>query len=144
MREGEDREEKTKVEEKKKTEKKENDGRSLTYSTKRSGPRTDPCGTPEEMAWQEEMERSTFVQMEHHHRHAGSSSSTLKEGHQIPETSFFLVEQNDQHGRKLSKRPKTERELTSQHPAHTAIPRSPRAVAKLLIDGVESRTAGPE
>ena len=41
-----------------------NDGRSLTYSTKRSGPRKDPCGTPEEMARQEEMERSTFVQME--------------------------------------------------------------------------------
>ena len=37
-----------------------NDGRSLAYSTKRSGPRTDPCGTPEEMARQEEMECSTF------------------------------------------------------------------------------------
>ena len=76
--------------------------------------------------------------------HAGSSSSTLKEGHQIPETSFFLVDLNDQHGQKLSKRPKAKRGLTSQHPAHTAIPRPPRAVAKLAIDGVESRTAGPE
>ena len=76
--------------------------------------------------------------------HAGSSLSTLKEGHQIPDTSFFLVEPNFQHGRKLSKRPETKRGLTSQLPVHTAIPRSPRAVAKLLIDGVESQTAGPE
>ena len=33
-----------------------NEGRSLTYRTKRSGPRTDPCGTPEEMARLEEIE----------------------------------------------------------------------------------------
>ena len=41
-----------------------NDGRSLMDSRKRSEPRTDPCGTPEEMVRLEEMERSTFVQME--------------------------------------------------------------------------------